>query len=112
MCGCRNQGLSLSASRALQGVNQDVVAEFNCIKSVINNLSKKINNCEDVFKCIFKEAKTAMEKLYIEIKLPRATNKQRNRANTHAVSPKQYYLRTLFLPLIENILEENSRTFY
>jgi len=42
-----------------------------------------------------------MKKLDIDIKLPRTTKKQRNRANTPANSPEQYYLRTLFiLPLI------------
>jgi len=50
---------------------------------------KKEKNWEDVFKGIFKEVKTAMEKLDIEIKLPRTTNKQRNRANTPADSPGQ-----------------------
>ena len=52
-----------------------------------------------------------MEKLDIEIKLPRITNKQRNRANTPADSPEQYYLRTLFVPLTENILEDLRERF-
>jgi len=101
----------LPASRGLQGVEQDVVAAFNCIKSVIKNLNEKINNCEDVFKGIFKEDKNAMEKLDIEIKLPRTTNKQRNRANTPADSSEQYYLRTLFIPLTEKILEDLRERF-
>jgi len=69
--------ISLPASRALQGVQQDVVAAFNC---------------EDVFKGKFKETKTAMEKLDIEIKLPRTTNKQRNRANTLLILPNNITL--------------------
>jgi len=34
--------VKLPASRALQEVEQDVVAAFDCIKSIINNLSEKI----------------------------------------------------------------------
>lgn len=52
-----------------------------------------------------------MTELDIDIKLPRITNKQTIRYNTSADLPEEYYRRTHYIPLTENILEDLRLNF-
>jgi len=90
----------------LQGVNLDVSAASSCITSIVQNLEDKRLNAEEYFSEIFLEAKTKMIDLDIEVKLPRLTKIQNKRANTPANTPEEYYRRVVYIPLIDNILED------
>ena len=45
------------------------------------------------------------------IPMPRIVNRQANRANPLAVSPLQFYRRSIFLPFIDTVLEQLSERF-
>lgn len=98
--------ITLPASKILQGVNLDVSAASNCIISIIQNLEDKRLNAEEYFSEIFLEAKTTMIDLDIEVELPRLTKIQNKRANTPASTLEEYYRRVVYIPLIDNILED------
>ncbi|CAH1153707.1 unnamed protein product [Phaedon cochleariae] len=104
--------VTLPASRALQGVNQDVVTATRCIEEhIIGVLKDKRKNCDVGFKNIFEDCKTIMEKLDIDIKLPRITKRQANRSNIPSSSPEEYFRLTLYIPLLENVLEDLRARF-
>jgi len=52
-----------------------------------------------------------MDDLDIEIKLPRITKMQTKRNNTPSGSPEEYYRRVLYIPLVDNILEDLKTRF-
>ena len=43
--------------------------------------------------------------------MPRIVNRQANRANPLAISPLQFYRRSVFLPFIDTVLERLSERF-
>jgi len=103
--------ITLPASKILQGVSQDVSAASDCIKNIITTLENKRINAEECFIEIFQEAKLRMDEMDIEIKLPQITKMQTKRNNTSSGSPEEYYHRVLYIPLIDNILEDLKTTF-
>ena len=61
-----------------------------------------------IFVELFRHAKG----LYGEsLPMPRIVNRQANRANPLAVSPLQFYRRSVFLPFIDTVLEQVSERF-
>ena len=63
---------------------------------------------KQIFVGLFRHA----EGLYGEsIPMPRIVNRQANRANPLAISPLQYYRRSVFLPFVDTVLEQLSERF-
>ncbi|KAL4153608.1 hypothetical protein QTP88_001441 [Uroleucon formosanum] len=52
-----------------------------------------------------------MADLDIDIKLPRIIKRQTQRANTPATCPEEYYRRVLFIPILENVIEDLKARF-
>ncbi|CAI6348676.1 unnamed protein product [Macrosiphum euphorbiae] len=52
-----------------------------------------------------------MTDLDIDIKLPRITIRQTQRSNTPATCPEEYYRRVLFIPILENVIEDLKARF-
>jgi len=104
--------VTAAASRVLQGVAQDIATADNCIKTVVNNLENKRSHFENEFKIIFEKCKTTMTTLDIEVKVPRISKHQSNRSNTPASCPEEYYRRILYIPILDNVLEDIHSRFY
>lgn len=98
--------VTLPASRLLQSYDKDLSQTTNLIQDIIQTLSEKRSNCETCFFELFNQSKIIMNDLDIDIKLPRISKRQINRSNTPAQSTEEYYRRVLFIPLLENILED------
>ena len=43
--------------------------------------------------------------------MPRTVNRQADRANLQAISPSQFYTRSVFLPFIDTVLEQLGERF-
>lgn len=99
------------ASKLLQSVTQDVASATNCINDIIKTLNNKRTNCDVHFKAIFEESKNLMIELDVEIKQPRIVKKQNQRYNTPANSIEEYFRRILFIPIIDNVLEDIKDRF-
>lgn len=105
--------LSVTApiSRILQGIDNDVLAAFECIKNVVNILENMRTNCDTVFKQIFKESCSLMKNFEIEVKTPRLSKRQTQRSNHPSENTEDFYRVSLFIPLVENVLEDLKLQF-
>lgn len=97
----------------LQGIkiNNDVLCVKNCIDDVISNLENKRNNCQSIFEEIFKECEELMIELDIDVKVPRLPKKQINRANYLAKTTEEYYPVSVYIPLLDSIIEDLKSRF-
>ena len=57
---------------------------------------------EDIFVKLFRHAKSVYRE---PIPMPRIVNRQANRANPLAVSPLQFFRRSVLLPFIDTVLD-------
>lgn len=103
--------VTLPASRLLQSYDRDIVEASDIIDGIILTLSGKRSNCESDFSQLFEQSKTLMNKLDIDLKLPRIAKRQTQRSNTSAQSPEEYYRRVLYIPLLESISENLQSRF-
>lgn len=60
--------LSVTApiSKVLQGIDNDVLAAFDCIQDVISTMDDKRTNCDVVFKKLFEESSLFMKDFDID----------------------------------------------
>ncbi|VVC41661.1 Hypothetical protein CINCED_3A008444 [Cinara cedri] len=94
-----------AAGKLFQGVGFDLDEANNCIDNIITTIENKHTNSKIIFNNIFEECKIFMTELDIDIKLPRAIKQQIQRYNTPASFPEEYYRRVLFIPILENTIE-------
>ncbi|XP_022163133.1 uncharacterized protein LOC111028709 [Myzus persicae] len=103
--------VTLPASRLLQSYNRNITEASDIMDGIILNLSEKRSNCESDFSQLFEQSKNLMNKLDIDLKLPRITKRQTQRSNTPAQSLEEYYSRVIYIPLLENISEDLQSRF-
>ncbi|XP_026819534.1 52 kDa repressor of the inhibitor of the protein kinase-like [Rhopalosiphum maidis] len=103
--------VTLPASRLLQSYDRDIAEASDIIDGIILTLSGKRSNCESDFSQLFEQSKNVMNKLDIDLKLPRIAKRQTQRSNTPAQSLEEYYRRVLYIPLLENISEDLQSRF-
>lgn len=53
-----------------------------------------------------------MTKLDINKAVPRTSKRQTHRSNTPASCPEEYYKRVLYIPILDNVLEDLRIRFY
>jgi len=85
---------------------QVICSAENCIDLIKKNLKDKRLNKESIFKGLFEKCKIIMTKLEINITVPRTAKRQTNRSNTPASNPEEYYRRVLYIPILDNVLED------
>ena len=96
-------------SMLLQGCAMDVVTaykEIRMIKEVFNDMKK---NPEKEFKPIYR----SMEDMAGEdgITMPRVCQRQTSRSNVQALSPEEYWRRTIFVPFLDHLIQAFSDRF-
>lgn len=104
--------ITAAASKILQGTIQDVFSADDCISITVKNLEDKRLNGELKFKELFEKCKTIMTELDINIKVPRTSKHQIHRSNTPASCPEEYFRRVLYIPVLDNILQDIHLRFY
>ncbi|KAL4126017.1 hypothetical protein QTP88_010249 [Uroleucon formosanum] len=100
--------VTLPASRLLQSYDRDIAEASDIIDDIILTLSGKRSNCESEFSKLFEQSKNVMNKLDIDLKLPRIAKRQTQRSNNPAQSLEEYYCRAVtnhYAYLDINILE-------
>ncbi|KAL4113575.1 hypothetical protein QTP88_017182 [Uroleucon formosanum] len=103
--------ITLPISKCLQGVERDNISATNIIQLVLDNLSNKRTNCNQYFNTIYKEASELMKKHDVVTKLPRISKRQTQRPNPPSNSPEEYYMRSLYIPLLDNVIEDMKERF-
>ena len=81
----------------------DATSIISC-KEVIQTF----RNNEEIYVGLFRHAEGLCKE---SILMPRIVNRQANRANPLAVSPLQFFRRSVFLPFIDTVLEYLSKRF-
>jgi len=98
-------------SKLLQAEWQDVCQTKEIITDVINNLEEKRKNSIENFHELYIETKEIMLNLEVEEKLPRLTGRQTKRPNYPVSSVEEYYRVSVYIPLVENILNDMKERF-
>ncbi|XP_016659824.2 uncharacterized protein LOC103309433 [Acyrthosiphon pisum] len=98
-------------SKLLQAEWQDVCQTKEIITDDINNLEEKRKNSIENFHELYIETKEIMLNLEVEEKLPRLTGRQTKRPNYPVSSVEEYYRVSVYIPLVENILNDMKERF-
>jgi hypothetical protein len=96
--------LSHPLTRSLQKVNIDIVLCDTLIKDFIDELNEKRMNCVEKFHALFENASDIMSNENIHMSVKRQAKTQTCRNNVPHSTPEQYYLRAVYIPLIDNVL--------
>ena len=97
-------------SQLLQKVDIDLRTTVNCI----NNLQLHMKSCRDVSnndtndEIYYKAADMVSPE---EISMPRIVKHQTMRSDVPAESPKNYYLRNLYYPLLDSVIMQLNQQF-
>lgn len=103
--------VTLPISRLLQLPSLDLNRASNAIQTTLTTLENKRSDCVEVFAHIFSEARDTARSVNIEIILPRIVGRQTNRENYESRDPEEYFRRSIFIPLLENICQDMKGRF-
>jgi len=103
--------LTAPASKLLQGIQNDLNFAEDCFKDIINVMVHRRSNSDIHFKTIFEESKKLMEKLDVELKLPRITKHQIHRPNILSVSIEEYFRISVYNVLYDHVLDDLKDRF-
>ncbi|CAG9826933.1 unnamed protein product [Diabrotica balteata] len=96
---------TVSLSRLLQSPKLDLEKATEATEDTKCILQNKRSNAESVFSKLYYEAKKISEQLDIELKMPRIVSRQNQSANY----PEEYFQRSVYLPVLDNILTDLAR---
>lgn len=95
--------LTMPISRLLQSPSLDLVNATSVIQGVKDILEEKRTKCVFEFNNIFSNASELANIIGFELKLPRLVNKQTLRNNYPAKNIEQYYLRSIYIPILDTV---------
>lgn len=95
--------LTLPVSRLLQSTSLDLANASSAIEGIKEIFDKKRAMCVSEFHKIFLEASNLVEEIGCEIKMPRIAKTQTHRDNYPATDAEQFYLRSIYVPLLDTI---------
>lgn len=95
--------LTLPVSRLLQSTSLDLANASSAIEGIKEIFDEKRTMCVSEFHKIFLEASNLVEDIGCEIKMPRIAKSQMHRDNYPAKDAEQFYLRSIYVPLLDTI---------
>ena len=101
-------GYTKPLSCLLQGSAMDVITAYNeihTVKKILNDIRK---DPAKEFKPVF-ESMLAMSEIAgsaAEMPIPRTCGRQTARSNVEALSPEEYWCRTVFIPFLDHLIQE------
>ncbi|KAL4719123.1 hypothetical protein ACJJTC_000130 [Scirpophaga incertulas] len=99
-------GTTVSLSRFLQTASVDIKRAVDAVKDVMEVLRSKRQNAESVFKQLFSEATEQAKELDVTLKSPRTVQRQTNRSNYEAESVEEYFRKSIYIPLLDSIIND------
>lgn len=102
---------TLSLSRILQTPKLDLKNASDLILDTLSALEDNRKNCDKTFSTICSGLKCICSDLDVDIKVPRVIGRQRNRANYSASTPEQYYKKSIYIPLLDNVINDIKARF-
>ena len=104
-------GFTNSLSVLLQGSTNDIVTAYEKIQLILQEMKAIRSNAEVEFQNVFETATEMAEKAGQNITMPRCCKKQTMRSNVEADTPQTYYRRTIFVPFLENMVQQMADRF-
>ena len=105
-------GFTLGLSRSLQGSTLDVIEAYKHVNVVREELKGIRKNAKTAFASFVYEKVIKMaKKANIKVCIPRTCGRQTLRNNTNASTPVAYFRRAIFLPFLDNLLEQINIRF-
>ncbi|VEN50714.1 unnamed protein product [Callosobruchus maculatus] len=103
--------ITINLSKILQLKSISKQYADGLIKGVIDTLKDKRQHATEIFETIFKEVEKNAIELEVPVVLPRLTKSQKNRPNPEVKTCEEYYRITVFIPLLDNIIEDLQMRF-
>ena len=98
-------------SQLLQGSSEDVVRAYEEVKTVKDALSGLRREAEPQYNRIFKTSNNMAEVAETTMTIPRRCGRQNKRNNMPGGTPEVYYRRVLFIPFLDDLLEQLESRF-
>lgn len=95
---------TLPLSRFFQKKKIDLMAACDFLKDISKILDRKREKCEIKFAGLFQEICDIANDLDVTIKIPRLTNRQTKRANHPCENVEEYYRRSIYIPILDNVI--------
>lgn len=99
-------GVTVSLSRLLQTPTLDLKRGIDAVKDTMGILEQKRENVDSVFSDLYYEVREILEKLDVQLKMPRLVGRQTKRENHPAQSPEEYYRRSIYIQLLDHVLAD------
>ena len=103
--------VTLPLSQALQAEGIDQTVALENANTVINALKMKRAEADDVFASVFEEICNAADDIGTDIAMPRIAKRQIHRTNTEASNPEEYFRRTVYIPMLDAIINDMISRF-
>jgi hypothetical protein len=107
-CSKKVMALTISLSRCLQKVNQDLFEALQAIGHVQKQLEEWRNDEKNEWEHArygpFVGAKALVEKLNLSLEIPRLAGRQTSRNNMPCRTPSEYYRRAIWYPYLDSML--------
>lgn len=111
VCMCHVFSLTLPFSKILQKTEIDLKYALKHFMDVATALTNQRCTADVCFKDVFQEAKEIAEKTNFEMNIPRTSKFQKNRANYPTNDPETYFRLSVFIPILDSILEDFKSRF-
>ena len=101
----------MALTKSLQSEAKDIVeavSEIGNLTSVLQDLRDNVDKYHDEW---FAEVEQMCTTIGTEPSLPRLCARQTHRSNVPSQTPKEYYRRTITIPLLDHMLSEMDRRF-
>lgn len=102
---------TLTLCKALQSPLCDLKSAIDHVQNIVDLFENMRTDIESVFCNIYKSAKTIIEDVGEEIKIPRRTSSQRHRCNVEANDPEKYFRVAIAIPLIDDFIQQLKDRF-
>ncbi|XP_050541762.1 zinc finger MYM-type protein 1-like isoform X2 [Daktulosphaira vitifoliae] len=102
---------TLPLSKCFQKKCLDLHEAANIMKDTLSILSECRKNVSTDFKEIYKLSEDLAKKQNIDLKIPRYSIKQTKRANYSTNNTEEYYKLTVFIPLLDNVINDLKSRF-
>ncbi|CAH2315613.1 52 kDa repressor of the inhibitor of the kinase-like [Pelobates cultripes] len=98
--------VTLPLSRFLQSPTLDLTSASECLNVTMRTLENMRCNADRTFSTLHMEATELASELGVELKLPRLVGRQVHRSNYNAGSTEEFYRKSLYIPLLDNIIND------
>ena len=106
-----NYLLAIALTRSLQAEAKDVVQAVAEINNLITVLSDLRENVDEHHSKWFAEVEEMCKAVDVQPSLPRRCGRQTHRSNIPAENPKEYFRRTITIPILDHLLAEMGTRF-